>query len=248
MNNDLDTVLARHNSQQRGYFERTLKRTMVPRRSAYLMRQAREMVRCIELTRADRVLEVGCGMGRYTLPLAELGYRIEGLDLSAGLLDRLRGFNGGRFDIPLYAGDVISCSSDLERAFDAVIGFFVLHHLHDLDRCWQAMARLLKPGGRIAFIEPNPLNPAYYVQILVTPRMTWRGERGLLQMRPRRIFTAMRRAGLVNQFVRRFGLFPPVLADRRLGRALEAAGERVLSRTPLLAFQVFGAARPPRSA
>ena len=60
--------------------------------------------------------------------------------------------------------------------FDAVVGFFALHHIHDLGLSLRSMSRLLVPGGRIAFLEPNPYNPLYYVQMAVKPEMTWEGD------------------------------------------------------------------------
>jgi SAM-dependent methyltransferase len=244
---DQESHLAAHNLHQRTYFEGTLKKTMVPRPSPYVERQVRELIREARLSPGDRILDVGCGMGRYTLPLAGLGYRVEGLDLAPGLLARLGEYNGGRFDIPLHAGDLLKMPAELGPSFDAVIGFFTLHHLHDIDRCCAALAGLLKPGGRLAFLEPNPYFPAYYLQILLTPRMTWKGERGLLKMRRGPIFAALRRAGFVNAKLGRFGLFPPLLANRRWGRLIEAAGEALISWSPFLAFQLFSAELPAGS-
>jgi SAM-dependent methyltransferase len=237
-------VIDAHNRQQREYFERTTKSTMVPRRSAYLSRQVSEVMRHVPLAPGERVLEVGCGMGRYTLPLAAQGCAVEGLDLAPALLDRLRAFNAGRFHIPLYAADIIDYPPALEGQFAAVIGFFTLHHVHALDACYAAMARLVRPGGRIVFLEPNPYNPTYYLQILVTPTTTWRGERGILNMRRRCVFDAMQAAGLVEPAVESFGLFPPVLADRRWAQPIERAAEALLAWTPCLAFQIFSARRP----
>ena len=233
-----------HNHRQRGYFERAIKQTMVPRRSPYLLRQVRELLRHAGIRPGDRVLEVGCGMGRYTLLLAELGIAVEGLDLTPGLLEKLQEYNGGRFEIPLRAGDVITFPPALEGRFDAVVGFFALHHFHDLDACYGAMARLVRPGGPVVFLEPNPYNPSYYVQIAITPTTTWQGERGILNMRRAPIFSAMERAGLAEPNVERFGLFPPVLANMTRARAIEASAEALLSWTPCLAFQLFSARRP----
>ena len=54
---------------------------------------------------------------------------------------------------------------------------------------------MVKPGGRIVFLEPNPFNLLYYLQILFTPRMTWSGERGIPNMRKSLVFEAMHTAG-----------------------------------------------------
>lgn len=183
-------------------------------------------------------------MGRYTFILAKRGVRVEGLDLSPVLLDRLRSYNRGRFDIPLHCADMQSPPHGLEGSFDIVLGFFVLHHAHALNACFEAITRLLKRGGRVVFLEPNPLNPLYYIQILITPGMTWEGDRGIIRMRRTLIFRAMESAGLSRRAMSCFGFFPPFLANRKWGPPVEAALERVPIWRACLPFQLFRAERP----
>jgi SAM-dependent methyltransferase len=127
----------------------------------------------------------------------------------------------------------------LTGSFDAVVGFFTLHHLHDLGRSFGAMRALAKPGGRIVFLEPNPLNALYYIQMVVVPGMSWRGDKGILNMRPQTTFRAMRDAGLENVSLRRFGFFPPFIANRRWGGRAEGTLERLTIFEPFLPFQLF---------
>lgn len=232
-----------HNRQQRGYFEGTVKRTMVPEHSPYLARHVDEALRFAGAPPGARVLEVGCGMGRYTLILAERGMRVEGLDLSQVLLDRLRAFDGGRHDIPLHCADIARHPPELEGRFDMVLGFFTLHHVHDLAECFEGAARVLRPGGRVVFLEPNAWNPLFYLQILITPGMSWEGDKGITRMRTRLVFSAMRRAGFEGLALTRFGFFPPLLANRPWGRRLEFLLERFPPWRPLLPFQVFSGRR-----
>jgi SAM-dependent methyltransferase len=238
-------AIERHNRTQHDYFEHTLKATMVPRATPYVERHVDELVACVGMTPADRVLEVGCGMGRYTLPLVARGYQVSGMDLTQALLDRLREYGGG-LDVPLYCADVLNPPGELLGRFDVVCGLFTLHHLHDVPSCMGAMRRLLRPGGRIAFLEPNAWNPLYYVQIAVTPRMTWQGDKGVARMRKSVVLPAMREAGFTDLTVRRFGLFPPFVTNRSWGRALEGLLERFPPWRPFLPFQLFAGRRPPR--
>ncbi len=234
-----DPTAREYNQNQRQYFEQTLKRTMIPMDTPYLRRHIDQVLRFAGYAPGERVLEVGCGMGRYTLILAARGVNVQGLDLSSVLLERLREFNAGRFYIPLYCADMDELPASLRGAFDLVLGFFTLHHVYDVNISFAAMARLLKPGGRIAFLEPNPLNPLYYFQILFTPRMTWRGERGLVRMRPHVIARAAELAGLKRVTWTRFGFFPPFLANRTWGSKLERVIERVPLWRAFLPFQIF---------
>ena len=233
-----------HNRAQVEYFERAGKEAMKPVSSPYVVRQVEELVRFAALAAGERVLDVGCGMGRYTFPLAERGLRVEGLDLSQALLDQLDGFNSGRYEIPLHCLDILEAPTTLEGRFDAVVGFFTLHHLHDLSSSFRAMARLVRPGGRVVFLEPNPLNPLYYLQIMVAPGMTWAGDKGILQMRRRTVLRAMESGGLGSLSLTRFGFLPPFLANARWGSRLERTLERVPVWRPLLPFQLFRGEAP----
>ncbi len=246
--NPANETVAHHNDYQRAYFERSDHRTLKPTGSLYLRRHVEAMVRFTGIRPGDRVLEVGCGMGRYTLLLAEQGIAIEGLDLSPQLLDKMQEHNTNGYDIPLHGFDLLECPPEMHGQFDAVIGFFVLHHVHDLDRCFSAARDLVRPGGRVAFLEPNPSNPLYYVQILATPEMSWEGERGMLKMRPHLLNAAMDRAGLRPTSFVRFGYFPPFVTNRRWGARLESALERVPMWQGAHPFQLFGAERPPDEA
>jgi SAM-dependent methyltransferase len=235
---------AAHNHHQRAYFERAPKRRMRPANTRYLNRQVDEALRYAELRAGDRVLEVGCGMGRYTFLLARRGLLVEGLDLSPVLLEWLRRQDVIGSEIPLHCADASDPPIELAGRFDAVLGFFVLHHLDDLDGCFASVARMLAPGGRTVFLEPNPWNPLYYAQVALTPGMHWRAERGLLRMRERPVFTALERAGLADPTVHRFGFLPPFAVNRRIGAHLEGWLERVPFWYPLLPFQLFRARRP----
>ena len=236
--------IAAHNRAQIEYFERAGKEAMRPTPTPYVERQVDALVRFAGLAAGDHVLEVGCGMGRHTLPLAERGFSVEGLDLSPTLLGRFEAFNNGRHEIPLHCADILELPESLNGTFDAALGFFTLHHLHDLAASFAAMARLVRPGGRIVFLEPNPLNVLYYVQLAVAPGMSWQGDKGILNMRPRRVFGAMEEAGLESPAMERFGLFPPAVVNRRLGARLERGLERVPLWRAFLAFQLFCCAVP----
>jgi len=238
-----EAAIASHNLYQRNYYDRGVKRRMIPRATPYLKHQVDALARVANLRPGERVLDVGCGMGRYTLLLAERGYAIEGLDLSPVLLQRLRVFNGGRFNIPLHSADVMKPPSELEARFDAVVGFFALHHMHNLELCFRGMAKLVRPGGRIVFLEPNAFNPLFYIQMTVMPRMTWQGDKGVAQMRMSVVGSAMTRAGLTSPRVERFGFFPPFVANRSAGARIERAIERLRILRPILPFQVFRAER-----
>lgn len=133
------------------------------------MRQLEELIEFGSLHPGERILEVGCGMGRHAFLLSERGFVVEGLKLSPFLIDRLREFDGGRYNITVYCGDIHRPPTELRGPYDAIVGFFVLHHLADLPEAFKSIARLLRPAGKVVFLEPNHYNPLFYLQIFFDP-------------------------------------------------------------------------------
>lgn len=107
------------------------------------------------------VLEIGCGTGLFTEFFAATGAHIIAVDISPDLLTRAvaRGLPENR--VTFLAKPFEQCTA--EGPFDAVIGNSILHHL-DVTPAIGQIASLLKPGGAIAFAEPNLLNPQIAVQ------------------------------------------------------------------------------------
>lgn len=111
-----------------------------------------------EATRAGGpVLELGCGTGRVTVPIARSGIDIVGLDNSEGMLERAKskarriGRQHGRIDI--HSGDMRDFS--LGRTFPLVIipfrGFLALLTIEDQIRCLTNVKSHLEPDGRLVF-------------------------------------------------------------------------------------------------
>lgn len=107
------------------------------------------------------VLEIGCGTGLFTSELACTAKRITAIDISPDLLNRAK--ERVTANNVVFALENAFAMSFPSAHFDAVIGSSCLHHL-DAARALQEFHRVLKPGGRIMFTEPNMLNPQIALQ------------------------------------------------------------------------------------
>jgi ubiquinone/menaquinone biosynthesis C-methylase UbiE len=103
-------------------------------------------------------LEIGAGTGYFTLNLLQAGLieRATATDISAGMLSRL-GESARKLGV-----EVATVEAEAEElpfadaSFDLVFGHAVLHHIPDLRRAFAEFARVLRPGGAIAFCgEPS---------------------------------------------------------------------------------------------
>jgi SAM-dependent methyltransferase len=105
------------------------------------------------------VLELGCGTGRLTIPMAEAGFAMTGLDISAAMLEqaRLKASKPG-LDITWVEADCRNFS--LETKFGTVIfPFNGMAHIHDRESHEALLARVrehLKPGGHFIVDWFNP--------------------------------------------------------------------------------------------
>ena len=106
---------------------------------------------------AGRVLEVGCGTGQATLPMAERGYRITAVELGANLAAIARR-NLARFpdvDVQVSAFEDWPLPSE---PFDLVLSVASFHWL-DPDVALPKIASALRPGGAFALAAPVKRGP-----------------------------------------------------------------------------------------
>jgi ubiquinone/menaquinone biosynthesis C-methylase UbiE len=104
------------------------------------------------------VLELACGTGRVSVPVAEAGVRVVGLDVSAAMLGRAREKSAGLANVRWVEGDMRSF--ELPERFGLVfIPFRSFQHLltvEDQLACLGCIQRHLVPGGRLAIDIFNP--------------------------------------------------------------------------------------------
>jgi len=236
-----------HNQLQRRYYEERKveeNHRLAVEETPYIANHLDELVRRVGLQKDEAILDIGCGMGKYTIPLSERGYNIEGLELSPRLLETLEAEAKGRTSIKTHLGDILEPSDDILGRFDRIVGFFVLHHLIDIPAAYKSAARMLRAGGRIAILEPNPLCPSYYFQVTFTPTMSWAAEKGILSLKPGQTKRALVEAGFEDIELHRFGCLPPALRNMKYGAQVEAVYDSIGLLRPIAAFQLITAKLP----
>ena len=154
-------------------------------------------------------VEIGCGLGRICVALAETFEHVVGVDISAEMLKRARD-GASRPNVAYLLGDGASLGQIRDRAVDLVLTFTVFQHIPSIpviERYIAETGRVLQPGGAFVFQWNN------------TPGgVRWRVRRELLSL--------AQRLGVRRE---RFGRHAPEFLGSRVSmsrvrRALERAG------------------------
>jgi ubiquinone/menaquinone biosynthesis C-methylase UbiE len=99
----------------------------------------------------SRVLEIGCGTGQATLPLAARGFEVVCVELGEGLAAVARRKLAGFPNVEV-VNAVFEEWEAREASFDAVVAFTAFHWV-DPEVKYEKASRVLRPGGSLAVTE-----------------------------------------------------------------------------------------------
>ncbi len=108
----------------------------------------RRAVRELRLPGGALVADLACGTGDLCRELQRSGYRAVGFDFSLGMLER------ARTAAPLAQADILRLPMRDGAADGATCGF-ALRNVVDLSALFAEAARVVRPAGRIAFLEAS---------------------------------------------------------------------------------------------
>lgn len=113
---------------------------------------------------AKDVLEIGCGTGVHARLLAEAGARVTAVDLTPTAVELTRrriGEHGLTVDVREADAQALPFA---DASFDFVWSWGVVHHSEDTRRVVAEIARVLRPGGRLALMVYHRSSITYWVQ------------------------------------------------------------------------------------
>jgi SAM-dependent methyltransferase len=112
----------------------------------------------VALSGTEDVVEIGCGIGRLTRPLAHQARSVAALDVSEVMLEHARRYNPELENVEWIHGDGTTLAPLSDESADACISFVVFQHLPDPDLTYgyvREIGRVLRPGGWAALQVSN---------------------------------------------------------------------------------------------
>jgi SAM-dependent methyltransferase len=120
--------------------------------------QRRALAPWLRRLRHGTALDIGCGVGRWSLRLSALGMQVTGIDLSPFMIERAtRRSHEAGLAATFLTGDIRSLR--VEKQFDLILCVTVLQHIVDPQEAADAIANLaghLSPGGELVLLEAAP--------------------------------------------------------------------------------------------
>jgi SAM-dependent methyltransferase len=187
-----------------------------------------------------RLLEIGCGSGAFLHRMAAAGWDVEGLELSPSA-----GREAQRLGFPVFIGSLAE-APDPARAYDLIVGWMVLEHLHEPVAMLRKLRKWSRPGGWLALSVPDAgalefklFGDAWYAldvprhlfhftartAALVLARGGWELRRVIWHDNPNNLLLSLRNRCRERGWSRSAELLREVADGRRYGRARLALGK-----------------------
>ncbi len=110
------------------------------------VRWRKRTVAALELDAGTTVIDLACGTGDFCCELEDAGINTLGFDFSIGMLQ------ASRSKSPLAQADILKLPIQ-DGVVDGATCGFALRNLTELPAFFEEVSRVLKPGGRIGFLD-----------------------------------------------------------------------------------------------
>ena len=141
-----------------------------PVRLAYIRDQAamhfqRDLKR-LDCLKGLRILDIGCGGGLLSEPLARIGAEVVGADPSANNIDVAK-LHAGEAGVAVdYRNTTAEALADAGERFDVVLAMEVVEHVTDVPLFVRRCAEMVKPGGLMIVATLNRTLKAFALAIV----------------------------------------------------------------------------------
>lgn len=127
----------------------------------FIHRLGANLIEQLDPKPGETILDLGCGTGRMAAEIAARGATVIGLDSDPAMIEQARAAHPG-LDFRCASGERFR----LQQPVDGILSNAALHWMTRPQRAINAMARALKPGGRLALEMGGHGNVATVVEAI----------------------------------------------------------------------------------
>jgi ubiquinone/menaquinone biosynthesis C-methylase UbiE len=130
-----------------------------PKQRHWLKAHLKKMMQMLDLKPTDQFVDLGCGEGYFTLPLAQQVAHSVGVDFAATALKVVKGQQGykqRKLSLTIASGESIPLVS---ASVDKLLCNHILEHVLDDDAVMQEVHRVVRPCGLVLIGVPLELAP-----------------------------------------------------------------------------------------
>jgi len=163
-----------------------------------------------------RVLDIGCGGGLLSEPIARLGAAVVGADPAGANIEAAK-VHAGREGLPIdYRATTAEALADAGERFDVVLAMEVVEHVADLTLFVNRCAEMVKPGGLMVVATLNRTIKSFALAIVGAEYVLRWLPRGTHQwdkfVTPNELEIALEKSGMT--LTQETGVIYNLLADR----------------------------------
>ena len=164
-----------------------------------------------------RLLDIGCGGGLLSEPMARLGAEVVGADPATTNIEvaRIHAERSGLSDRIDYRVTTAEALAEAGETFDVILNMEVVEHVADVDLYMEACCQMVRPGGLMFVATINRTTKAWMLAIVGAEYVLRWLPKGTHQydklVRPEELHAALSRAGM--DVLDETGVFYNVLAD-----------------------------------
>jgi len=191
-----------------------------PVRLAYVRDQAamqfQRDARRLDCLKGLRILDIGCGAGLLSEPLARIGAEVVGADPTAASIEAAK-LHAAESGVAVdYRNTTAEALADADERFDIVLAMEVVEHVTDVNLFVRRCAEMVKPGGMMIGATLNRTLKAFALAIVGAEYVLRWLPRGTHQwdkfVTPEELEAAMQAGGLNR--IGESGVIYNLLADR----------------------------------
>ena len=119
------------------------------------------LIKLLNNPKGKKILDLGCGTGKFGLKLAKMSNEVIGIDISKNSI-KIANKTAEKYQIKSFKGIVDNFKkARYQNFFDYVLAVNLIHHTDDIDIILNNIKSSLKQNGVLVVFEINPFNPLY---------------------------------------------------------------------------------------